>query len=562
MKTKTVYVADFESRNSDNNIANCNTSVWLWDLCHIETLTHTTGDTMVTFMAQLEKIAPAIVYTHNLKFDGVFVLDYLLKHGYKHSANKTLEDGEFATLITETKVFYSIKICFEAKNKKAKKIVEFRDSTKKISGTVESIAKSYNLPILKGEIDYKLERGENYKATAKEIDYIHNDTEIVARVLKMQYDRQLDRLTTSSDTFNLYKNFCGKHYKLLFPVLPLDVDNFIRKSYRGGVCQVGDAFKEKTVNSDFVYDVNSMYPAQMCNALLPYGKPRYYTGKYKKNAKYALFIQRLVVCCKLKPKHRPTVLMNNSKWQNSDYLIDTNGEMHELTLTSVDLELFFKHYEVYDIKYVDGYEFMGSYKLFKQFIGPLYKGKCESQGAEKQLYKLLLNALYGKFATNPKHIQKIPYLENDTVCFKNSEVEYDEPIYTAVSSFITSYARKQLFTAIQNNYDDFIYCDTDSIHLLHEGKDIEIDQKRLGAWKLETADDPVIKACYLAQKTYFQVFASGKVNIKIAGCPQKVKDKITIDTFKFGNAFSGKLLPKTVNGGVVLRDTEFTIKRR
>lgn len=562
MKAKTVYVADFESRNSDNNIANCNTSVWLWDLCDIETLEHTTGDTIQTFMEQLKKIAPAVVYTHNLKFDGVFVLDYLLKNGFTHSENKSLEAGEFSTLITETKVFYTIKICFETKNKKAKSIIEFRDSTKKISGTVESIAKSYNLPILKGEIDYKVERGENYKATQVEIDYIHNDTEIVARVLKMQYDRDLDHLTTSSDTFNLYKNFCGKHFKLLFPVLSLEVDNFIRKSYRGGVCQVGDAYKEKTVYSDFVYDVNSMYPAQMCKELLPYGKPRYYTGKHKPCEKYPLFIQRLVACCKLKPKHRPTVLMNNSKWQNSDYLTDTNGEMLELTLTNVDLELFLKHYEIYDIKYIDGYEFMGSHKLFKQFIEPLYKGKCNSQGAEKQLYKLLLNALYGKFATNPKHIQKIPYLENDTVCFKNGDVTYDDPIYTAVSSFITSYSRKQLFTAIQANYDEFIYCDTDSVHLTKEGKNIEIDSKKLGAWKLETADDPIIKACYLAQKTYFQVFASGKVNIKIAGCPQKVKDKITIETFKFGNTFSGKLLPKTVNGGVVLRDTEFTIKRR
>lgn len=562
MRDKAVYVADFETHNSNENIENSVTGVWLWDICSIDDLNHITGLNLNDFMYTLELLAPCVMYTHNLKFDGSFIIDYLFKNGYNHSENKILESREFSTLITDTGVFYSIKVCLNTGNKKVKKIVEFRDSSKKISGTVEHIAKSYALPILKGTIDYKLNRDENYTPSENEIAYVKNDTEIIARVLQLQYDKGLINLTTSSDTFKLFKTFCGKYFKMLFPVVSVELDDFLRDSYRGGVCQVNEKFKGKWLTSDCVYDVNSMYPAQMCDKLLPYGQPQYYKGKYIKDKKHPLFIQKILVCCSVKPNFRPTVLLNNSKWHNSNYLIDTGLEMIELTLTNVDLDLLFKHYDIYDIKYIEGYKFLGSLKLFKAFIEPIYERKCNSKGAEKELYKLLLNALYGKFASNPKHTQKIPYMLDGVVKFKLGETEYAEPIYTAVSSFITAYSRQLLFNTIQDNIDSFIYCDTDSVHLCEPIKGAKIDSKALGAWKYETEFNMVVKACYLAQKTYMQVFEDGSREIKLAGCPSNVKAFIKESNFKFNSSFKGKLLPKRVNGGVILKETEFTIKPR
>lgn len=557
-----VYVADFETRNSQKDVETNSTSVWLWDICDIDNYNHTTGYTMQTFAECMLKIAPCIIYTHNLKFDGSFVIDYLMKNGFTYTDSRALNENEFGCLISAEGQFYNIRVCLQARNKKKKKIVEFRDSSKKIAGSVRQIAISYGLPILKGEIDYTAERPENYAANDIEIAYIHNDTEIVARVLNTQYSKGMQKLTSSGDAMFLYQQIVGKHFRDVYPVLPLDVDDFIRKSYRGGVCQVNEKFKCKDLTTPvYCYDVNSMYPAQMATRPLPYGTPQYYTGKYVQDDFRPLYIQRLLVCCKLKKNYRPTILMKATIFAMGEYLTDTHGEMIELTLTSVDLELMFKHYDVYDIKYLDGYKFRASENLFKAYVIPLYKRKSETSGSEKQTIKILLNSLYGKFAMNPRHRDKRPvYDDNENIVkYELNEMQITEPYYTAVASFITAWARKTLFDVIQANIEYFVYCDTDSVHITRERLDNAIcDDSLLGAFKLEKV---YIKSKYLAQKTYYGIKASGN-DLKIAGCPQDVKNTITFKDFKFGLIRDGKLRPKRVNGGTVLVNTPFTIHER
>ena len=477
-----VYTADFETHASEKNQRERNTGVWLWDICSIVDYKHKTGERLEDFLTSCAEISPCIVYFHNLGFDGSFILDYLLKHGYTHTYDKKLNTNEFTTLITDTGIFYSITVCFRAGNKKKRYTVEFRDSSKKVAGSVERIAKSYGLPVQKGNLDYTADR-TNYTVTKADIDYIRADTEIMARVLNDLYKHGMDKLTTSSDTFNLYKDMLGKHYKVIFPVLSLEIDDFIRASYRGGVTQVNEERANQWLYSDYVYDINSMYPNQMVNKLLPFGLPIYYKGKYKQDKRHPLYIQRVKVCCSVKAGYRPTLLLNNARF-NKNYLTDTGQEMLELTLTSVDLKLLLKHYDIHDISYIDGYKFQGSKKLFDKYLLPIYEKKCTTKGAEKERNKLQLNGLYGKLAMNPRHAKKEPYIdeETQTVAFKATPVEIDKPIYTACASFITAYSREQLFTVIQDNIENFIYCDTDSVHLTKPIINAEIDPKKLGAW--------------------------------------------------------------------------------
>ena len=450
-------------------------------------------------------------------------------------------------------VFYSITINFGIT------IIEIRDSLKKITGTVEEIAKSYDLPILKGTIDYTLNRTNPYTPTPEEVQYIHHDTEIIARVLNLQYNERMTHLTTASDTFNDYKSCIGHTFSILFPVLPLEEDKYIRKSYIGGVCQVNPKYQGKDLTNIIVYDVNSMYPHKMCKSLLPYGRPKYYTGPYTSNEKYPLFICHILVDCTLKPGHFPTILLKNANMTLlKQYLYDTDGE-EDLYLTNIDLQLLYDHYTVHSITYIDGYMFMGSSNLFHAYLLPIYTKKCTTKGAEKQLNKLKLNGLYGKFATNPEKYNKIPYLEDDIVKYKTGSFVVGEPIYTAVSSFITAYARQQLFEAIHAHAEDFVYCDTDSVHLKCKMKSgFEVHPSSLGAWKEEKI---YLKARYLAQKTYIGQ-TEKKLDKKIAGASKEIKSALTFDNFHFGFTTMGKLLPKAVKGGVILQSTEFTLKER
>ena len=554
------YTFDFETRNNEKNIIE-GTSVWLYDICDpCDNYSHINGYNITDFFNDVKKLSPCVMYSHNLKFDGAFIIDYLLKNGYKHTTEKTLIPFYFSTLITSDGLFYNIKICFESGNKKRKKICEFRDSSKKIQGSVERIAISYNLPVKKGKIDYTLYRDNNYVATEEEVSYINNDTEIIARVLYDQYMNDMDKMTTAADTFNLYKKSINLFYDIFFFFFLLNIDNFIRKSYRGGVVLLNENYIEKTINNKvYVYDINSMYPTQMVYKILPYGIPKYFIGKYKQSENYPLYISHIEVCCKLKDGFPPTLQLKTNRYGKLEYIKDTEGTLIELYLTNIDLSLLLQYYEIYEIKYIDGYKFHASKNLFKQFILPLYEKKCITKGSEKERYKLLLNSLYGKFASNPKHQQKIPYLENDIVKYKNGEITYDNPIYTAISSYITAYSREMLYTAILNNFDSFVYCDTDSIHLTKEAKNIDIDDKKLGAFKLEKI---YIKSKYLAQKSYIGLKENNSMDIKLSGCPDNLKQNINFENFNFNETFSGKLLPKTVKGGVVLVPYDFTIKPR
>ena len=569
MKNNKIYAADFETANAQYNIDNGITWIWLWDICDIETYEHRHGKDMDSFMQALADIAPATIYFHNAKFDVSFILDYLLKHGYKYSNAKRLPKNRLKTLIADTGVFYTLK--FKVNIGKISRLIEIRDSNKKITGTVEKIAKDYNLPILKESIDYLEYKPEGYEANSDEIRYIEHDTEIIARVLHLQYEHNLTKLTSASDTFNKYKDYIGKNrFEKIFPVVDIDVDDYIRQSYRGGVVQVNKKYKMQQVHDVYVYDVNSMYPAQMCNALLPYGKPRFFKGKYKYNSCYPLYIQRINVCLKLKEGYQPTILHKGFMFLSNTYLEDTGNEMIELTLTSIDMELMFKHYIVYDIEYLDGYMFLGSFSLFKEFMLPIYEEKCRTKGAVKQLNKIYLNSLYGKFATSPRHINKVPIESESIVKYKSDPMQIEKPIYTAVASFITAYSRWTLFKAIQDNHDTFIYCDTDSVHVLGAKFKGDIHDSRLGAFKLEKV---YAKAIYLGQKAYIGykedstaldacAYPGYRKDLKLAGCSENCKKAIEDFNFKIGTVVHGKLLPKTVIGGTVLVPTDFTIKDR
>lgn len=184
----------------------------------------------------------------------------------------------------------------------------------------------------------------------------------------------------------------------------------------------------------------------------------------------------------------------------------------------------------------------------------------------------------GKFASRTHVKTKIPYLKEDGVVgYHTSEEEIKDSIYTPVASFITAHAREKTIRSafnfmqgehkisdaltIYNDKDYFIYGDTDSLHIIfNENYDrlLDVDSKKLGFWKLESTP---IKGRYLRAKTYIEIMPNEKIDVKCAGMPDSVKERITWDNFHYGFIdYDHKLKPKKVKGGVVLETTPFTIK--
>lgn len=565
-----IYVADFETIT---NPADCR--VWAYAICEIGNINNIIlGNSIDDFFNWCKKDGVNNkVFFHNLKFDGSFIIDYLLKNGYTRTTKDNKIDNSFTTLISDSGLFYQIEVIFKKLSRGYKKIT-FQDSLKILPMSVKDIAKSFNLDFQKGELDYTTYREVGHQLTDNEINYIKNDVIIVAQALDFMINQGMTKMTTASNAINQYKETIGKvNFERWFPVPLYDGD--VRQSYKGGFTYLSPRYKNKVVEDGIVLDVNSLYPSVMYYEKLPYGEGIYYSGEYQQDELYDVYIQMFTCNFELKPNHIPTIqLKNNLQFVPTEYVTSSNDMDVTLCLTSVDLKLFFDHYNVTNIEYISGWKFKSIEGLFTKYIDKWseakIKAKIEGNGGMYSLSKLMLNSLYGKFATSPIVRSQIPYLENNIVRYKMSEPEEKKPIYIPVASFITAYARNKTIRSAQKVYNRFIYADTDSLHLegLEIPEELDISDTELGAWKHESTFN---RAKFIRAKTYIEdsnpkdtwntdKYDEKKVKITCAGMPSSCYQYVTFDNFNPGMKYSGKLLPKRVEGGVVLQDTEFTIK--
>ena len=346
--------------------------VWAWACCEIGNEENIIIENNISsFMKFLEKNSGSAFYFHNLKFDGEFIISELLKSGFTFVKDKKeAKDKTFTTLISDFGVFYQITIYFKKSEKYTKKVTII-DSLKIIPFSVSQIAKAFGLEESKLEIDYMEKRSRNHTLTKEERDYIKNDVVIVAKALKVIFSEGLTKMTQGSNALYDFKKMKNKRaFSHFFPNLPEDIDAEIRKAYKGGFTYLNPIYKEKDVGSGVVLDVNSLYPSVMRNEKQPFGEPVFFEGKYKEDKVYDLYVQMLSCSFKLKKNKIPTIQIKNDRFhfKATEYLESSNGEIVTLTLTSVDLELFLKQYDVYELRYIAGWKFKSILGIFTDYI--------------------------------------------------------------------------------------------------------------------------------------------------------------------------------------------------
>lgn len=579
------YTADFETSTSKWLSIDGYSRVWAYAICEIgnpENFIY--GNNIDDFFSWCfkDKRKNHTLYFHNLKFDGEYIFYYLLTHGYEVvQTKKEVHDKSFTCLISDTGQFYSIEI-YEKAGKYPNKVTIY-DSLKILNFSVDQIAKDFSLPINKLTLDYDTYRKVGHKLTEHEIDYIRCDVEIMARALDIMFKEKLTKMTIGSNALHNFKSMLSS-FDLYFPTLPFEVDKSIRESYKGGFTYLNPLYKEKEVNRDIiVLDSNSMHPSHMMNDWMPIGEPIYYQGKYEDDILYPLYIQRMSCSFKIKEGKIPSIQLKHTLgYLPTEYLEDTHGDIVTLTLTSVDYKLFFMQYDVSDITYHDGFKFKRLKGIFTGYINYWTNEKIEAKkNGNTALYriaKLMLNSLYGKFGLNPRVRSKYPTIEDEKIKYKLYPEEIRNSIYCPVASFITAYSRYDIITTSQaiRDYskktygeDYYIYSDTDSIHMIRLTDEelagiIKMDDYKLGYYKRESE---AVKGIYIRQKCYVEVDKDGKMNTTIAGLPKRLGKYITVENFKKGFSIKAseedkehKLAFKHVKGGVLLVDTDFTIK--
>lgn len=576
------YVADFETTTTEKNCF-----VWAFGVCEVgypDNIFY--GNNINDFMRWCENQSDnPKIYFHNLKFDGQFILSWLFKNGFIYASTpRDRATRTFTTLISDKGLYYSIEVIFKLKGKNVSKVT-FIDSMKLIPMSVDKIAKAFDLPLEKGKIDYDKHNNlpVGTELTLEEIDYITSDIQIVAHAINYFHSQGLNKMTIGACALEDYKRTVSiDSFNKWYPVPKYHED--VKQSYKGGYTYLMPEFAGKTVGKGIVLDVNSLYPSRMKYELLPFGTPIFFYGKYEPDELYPLYTQMIRCQFELKEGKLPMIQIKKSFYfSGNEYLTSSNYEQIPLCLNSVDLELFFENYNVYNLEYISGWKFKGATGLFDAYIDKWNNAKIlakqEGNAGMYEIAKLMLNSLYGKFGTDIRKKSKIPKYVNGVVEFYDSEPEYRDGVYIAMASFITSYARNLTIRSAQKIIDDynsgksniqFVYCDTDSLHCLSEDYSLpdglDIDSERLGAWKFETKFKRgryLRQKCYISECTYdvYNDNAEYGLKVTVAGMPEICHEQVNFKNFKIGATYTGKKQPELVKGGVILVDIDFSIKK-
>lgn len=586
-----------------------------------------------------------LIYYHNLGFDGTFWLCYLLgklklKQAYedlstmdefkvKWIPNEDMPDGSIKYSISNMGKYYSI-TCFVKGH-----YIEFRDSLKLLPFSVAEIGKAFKTKHQKLDMEYEGFRYPNCYISDKEKEYIKNDVYVVKEALEFMFEQKHDSMTIGTCCMKEFKHTYDKlTYEEMFPDLKTieldadkfgskDVDEYIRRSYRGGWCYVVKGCENRIFKKGCVCDVNSLYPSVMHSSsgnAYPIGHPLFWKGNFihlealRDNMYYFV---RVKTRFKLKKGMLPFIQIKNSGMYKSNEYLETsdfkfNGKYYKgyidkdgnkvdarptLTLTMTDYALFRKHYDVKDFEILDGCYFESRVGIFDDYINPWRDFKMQSTGAMRQLAKLFLNNLYGKMATNSCSSFKVVNIIDGKIDY-DLVIEFEKKTgYIACGSAITSYAKNFTITNAQNNFTGsvnpkFVYADTDSIHCMcsrEELVDVRIHPTDFNAWKCESYFD---EAVYVRQKTYIEhithedeVPCEPHYDIKCTGMGKRCKElmnislsggevpadadekekefletKRTLKDFKVGLKVPSNLKPHRIEGGILLEKFDYVMR--
>lgn len=518
----------------------------------------------------------AIIYFHNLKFDGEFWLSFFahtlkLELAYDKKHNEWLQDNKmppnsYKYMISDKGQWYSITI------KNGSKIIRIQDSLKLLPFSVDVIGKSFGTKHRKLSIEYEGFRYAGGEIKEEEKDYISNDVLVVKEALEIMFDQGHSKITIGACCLSEFKSGYDKgDYGTFFPKtteIKLNAEmygysnlyDYILKSYRGGWCYLKKGCENKIYNMGSTADVNSLYPSMMSSQSgnrYPYGKPRFFQKKLPPNCNTPTynryFFVRFKCYFELKKGYLPFVQIKGDPRYKGNEMLETsairdrNGIYHKyyeengqqkkcivtLTFTMTDYYLFLEHYNVEDFEIIDSCEFFASVGFFDDYMYKYKSIKETSKGAIRQLAKLFLNNLYGKMASSTDSSFKIAYEKEDGVLgYTAIEQHEKQEGYIPIGSAITSYAREFTIRHAQANYKYFIYADTDSIHCSCRAEKlnmVKIHPTEFCCWKIESTWD---KGLFVRQKTYIEhvieedqkPIDTPYYEVKCAGMPKRCKE--------------------------------------
>lgn len=440
------------------------------------------GRTWKEFEQLLHKIqnhfdkACLIVYVHNLEYEFQFI--------YKR--------------IHFSKVFAldNRRVCYAQYNN-----IEFRCSYILSGVSLAILGKqlnTYHVEKLVGALDYDLIHTPLTPLTPKEISYCINDCLVVVAYIQEMIEQYNGKifdipLTKTGKVRKVCRTKCKKtrdYYKIM-NILQIDVEEYkiLKRTFAGGFTHANVFHSCCILENVSSLDECSAYPAVMICEQFPMGRGKKIQIKSKKHLDEICNQYCCVfgVCFTNIIATQFETPISKSKCTILEKPIENNGRIIKadrlaIYITNVDYEIFKHFYKWENMGVKDCYIYDKGYlpKPILECVLDFYAGKTELKGVngkeiEYALAKELLNSMYGMTVTDiykPQYtvnefdewVCELPDIEKTIEKYNKSKNRF---LFYAWGVFITAYARRNLFSAIYELKNDFVYADTDSVKFLN-----------------------------------------------------------------------------------------------
>lgn len=435
-----------------------------------------------------------IIYIHNASYDLQYLKHYLRSYDPK---------AEFLAIDP-----HSILIC---------DIIGFRIlcsyklTNLSLAALAKNYAKTYDKAV--GEIDYNIVRYQDSELNANDWFYMFSDVAaqddgIRGYLDTMGYKYAFEAPFTST---GFVRTSCRKaarndeKWRAEFTKsrLTLEMYNLCRQAFMGGVCIASFMYANHTIRSDKLRhkDFTSSYPARQYLDYMPTGAPSWY-GDIDDREEFEALLEEY--CCifeltlyDVKIKKGVTApCIPSSKCLGLINPLRLNGKIVSakrltIAVTEIDYKWIKKQYTASDMKVSHMLIFnRGTMpEWLKGEVFTYFSNKCTftDDNPLRAKSKALLNAIYGMTATA---IVRDEYIFDDDGCFSKKTYEdmahedqkkldkyyrsYNSFMPYQYSCYTTSWARDALYTMIEVvGYENFLYCDTDSVFYIETPENAE-----------------------------------------------------------------------------------------
>lgn len=426
-----------------------------------------------------------VMFAHNIFFD-LWISKFYLK---------AFHNG------WTSRVPYSKGMVYIDQLKKGKSVIQLINTGNFFQTTVKKLGELVDLPKL--DVDFK------HVTDLQLLSYCQRDVEIIEKAMSgwFQFVREQGlgnyAYTLAGQAFNAYRHkFMPCKIYLHRENQPEDLE---KEAYFGGRCEcfyIGRIKRHRT----YKLDINSMYPGVM--------KDNHYPVRFKYCIDKPTVLRLGILIKKYCAVAKVDIHTDKPAYpiKQDGKLIFPVGEF-TTALCTPELAYAMEHKHIIKVHRLALYD---KAVIFRQFVSTLYdlrkKYKEEGNNIYQHIVKILLNALYGKFAQKKRESEteieedlllvKSEYIfdmetqENSrSVTFggtKKVTTTIEKPArdaLTAISAHVTSYGRVKMQKVIDKlPKGSYYYCDTDSLFVNSKAKKIlkdELSDSELGMWKVE-----------------------------------------------------------------------------